>query len=247
MISSPQKIFTKGNKLVELIFFPSFCKLCSALLELPQEKVICNTCWEQVKTRSPSHCLCCGRFFGGSGEAHYCLNCLQERPAFSLHRSCGRYEGKLKDIILLYKYGGFKVLGKEFARFAHRALRGKEDLWWEVEALIPVPLHRIRKRQRGFNQTQIIAKELAKLKEIEIVEGVLVKVKHTVPQTFLEAEEREKNVAGAFKVRKRKRIEGKRVLVVDDVYTTGATIRECSRVLKEAGAEEVRALTLAQA
>lgn len=247
MITSPKKVFAAGSKLAELIFFPSFCQLCSAILELPQEKVICRNCWEQIKVRSPSYCFCCGRFFQGAGESHFCPDCLQEKPPFSLHRSCSRYDGKLKDIILLYKYGRFKVLGKGLAHFVHRALRREEDLWWRVEAIIPVPLHRRRKRQRGFNQAQIIAKELARLKGIKIVERVLVKVKNVPPQTSLRAEEREKNIIGAFKVRKEKRIKGKRVLLVDDVYTTGATIRECSRVLKDAGVKEVRVVTLAQA
>lgn len=139
------------------------------------------------------------------------------------------------------------VLGKDLARFAYRTLRNEEALWWDVEAVVPVPLHPKRKKQRGFNQALIIAKELAMLKGIKLVEGQLVKLKNILPQTSLKAEDRQKNVKGAFGIKEREKIEGKVILLVDDVYTTGSTIRECSSVLKNAGAKDVRALTLARA
>lgn len=150
-------------------------------------------------------------------------------------------------MILLYKYRSFQVLGKDLAHFVYRTLSGEQKIWWEVDAIIPVPLHPKRKKKRGFNQAQIIAKELAKLKGIELVEGRLVKIKNVPPQTFLEVGERDRNVSGAFRVVDGDKIEGKVVLLVDDVYTTGATIRECGSVLRDAGAKEVRALTIAQA
>jgi len=150
-------------------------------------------------------------------------------------------------LILLYKYRHFQILGKDLAHFVYRTLGQEEEIWWEVNAIIPVPLHPKRKKQRGFNQAQIIARELARLKGIECVDRRLVKIKNVPPQTFLRVEEREKNISGAFRVVHREKIKGKVVLLVDDVYTTGATIRECSSVLRDAGAKEVRALTLAQA
>lgn len=247
MISFLRKDFPSYAKLAELIFFPSFCELCSSLLESPEERIICRSCWEGIKTTFPSYCLCCGRFFEGSGEPHLCQNCLKKRPPFSYQRSCTRYKGKFKDIIILLKYRHFQVLGKDLAQFVYRVLGEKDELWWGVEVMIPVPLHPKRKRQRGFNQAQLIVKELSRLKHIEIVEECLVKNRNTPPQTLLDEEEREKNVSGAFGIKKGENIKGKVVLLVDDVYTTGSTIRECSSVLKEAGAKEVRAITLAQA
>jgi ComF family protein len=116
-----------------------------------------------------------------------------------------------------------------------------------VDVIIPVPLHPKREKKRGFNQAQIIAKELAELEGVRLLEGVLVKTKNIPPQTFLQLKEREKNVRGAFRVNKEEEIKGRVVLLVDDVYTTGSTIRECSSVLKKAGAKEVKALTIAQA
>jgi ComF family protein len=153
----------------------------------------------------------------------------------------------LKDLILLFKYRHFGILGKNLARFAYEVLAEEEDLWWDVDAIIPVPLHPKRKKERGFNQARVIAKELARIKGVELVERCLVKIKNIVPQTSLEAEQRKKNVRGAFRVKGEERLKGKIVLLVDDVYTTGSTLKECSRVLRKAGVKEVRALTVAQA
>lgn len=147
----------------------------------------------------------------------------------------------------MYKYRRFQLLGEDFARLIFRRLGREENIWWKADVIIPVPLHPKRKKKRGFNQAQVIAAGLATLKGINLEEKVLVKAKNVLPQTFLEIEEREKNVSGAFRVIHKEKIKGKIIVLVDDVYTTGSTIRECSRVLKEAGAKEVRALTLAQA
>ena len=241
-----EKLYSSA-KFAELIFFPSFCRLCSTLLESPQERVICRSCLKSIIPHKSSYCLCCGRFFEGYAEPHLCQDCLKNSPPFSFHRSCSQYKGRLKDIILLYKYRHFRVLGEDLAHLIHRSLGREERLWWEVEAVIPVPLHPKKKRKRGFNQAQVIAKCLAELMGIELVEKRLIKTRNTLPQTSLELEDRKKNVLGAFRVVNGEKIKGKVVLLVDDVYTTGATIRECSYTLREAGVKEVRAVTLARA
>ena len=129
----------------------------------------------------------------------------------------------------------------------YQALGKEEDLWWQVEGIVSVPLHPKRQKERGFNQAQDIARELARLKGIEVIENHLRKRKNVLPQTSLSRADRQKNVRGAFEVIKPEGIEGKVLLLVDDVYTTGATIKECSSVLLKAGAKEVKALTVAQA
>jgi competence protein ComFC len=247
LISSFSKKIYSCTRLAELIFFPSFCELCSSLLEFPQERVICHSCWKSIRTSYHSYCLCCGRFFEASGKPHLCQACLEKRPPFSHHRSGGKYKGELKDIILLYKYRHFQVLGKDLAHLVYRALGKEEEIWWKVDVIIPVPLHPKRKKERGFNQAQIIAKELARIKGIELGDKLLLKVKNVPPQTSLRVEERAKNVSGAFLVTQKEKIKKKVVLLVDDVYTTGSTIRECSFALRKAGVKEVKALTVAQA
>ena len=242
-----QKKIGSYLKLAELIFFPSVCELCSRLLEFPDERIICRSCLQRLKPRRTSLCLCCGKFFDDSAEPHFCRQCVLLRPFFSVHRSCGQYFGSLKDTIILFKYRGYRVLGKALATFALQALGREESLWWGVDNIIPVPLFPEKQKKRGFNQASVLAKELARQRDIELIEGQLIKVKRTPPQTSLEASDRRKNLKGAFKVVQDQGIKGKTVLLVDDVYTTGSTLHECSLVLMKAGALEVRALTLAQA
>jgi len=155
--------------------------------------------------------------------------------------------GKLKDFILLFKYRGYKILGKDLARFMLQTLGKSEEIWWGVDAVVPVPLHPKRKRHRGFNQAYILAKIMARAKNKALITNCLVKAKNRPPQTVVEAQERGKNIKGAFTVKKAGEIKDKVVLLVDDVFTTGATVKECCEMLLQAGAKEVRVITLAQA
>jgi len=235
------------GKLAELVVFPSFCRLCGRLLEKPGEKVVCAACWASLRPPRDSLCPSCGRFFEGNGESHFCGRCLDARPRVSVHRSCGEYRGALKDLILLFKYRKFSVLGRGLAGFAGRAVGGDEELWWGVEALVPVPLHPRRKRDRGFNQSRVFAGEVGKAFRLPVLDGALVKVRHTPPQTSLESRDRAENVRGAYRVKRAGQVRDRTLLLVDDVCTTGSTINECARVLLAAGAKEVRALTIARA
>lgn len=234
-------------KLAELLFFPSFCRICRVLLEKPGERVVCNSCLDKIKPCSSPFCLSCGRFFNAQGTPHLCAACIRSRPTFSYHRSFSLYQGVLKDTILLFKYKKYKVLGKFLAGLVYQGLKKDDRLWWGVEVIIPVPLHPARKKARGFNQSRVLARELGKLANIGIIEGVLVKSVNVPPQTTLTARERKKNIKGAFKVKDKAKIKDKTILLVDDVFTTGATIQECSTVLINAGAKEVRGVTGAQA
>jgi ComF family protein len=153
----------------------------------------------------------------------------------------------VKDVILLYKYRGYRVLGRTLADFMLQTLGGEDDLWTGVEAIIPVPLHRRKERERGFNQARLLARLLAQRKGIPLADRNLIKTRNAPPQTSLDAREREKNVKGAFRVRIARELEGRIVILVDDVYTTGSTLRECGLALKKAGVKEARAITIAQA
>jgi len=138
-------------------------------------------------------------------------------------------------------------LGKLLARIVYQGLKKDDRLWWGIEVIIPVPLHPAREKTRGFNQSRVLARELGEIVNIDIIEGVLVKPINVPPQTTLTAKERRKNIKGAFKVSDKAKIKDKTILLVDDVFTTGATIQECSTVLINAGAKEVRGITVAQA
>jgi ComF family protein len=235
------------GKLVELLVFPSVCRLCGSILDQPGERIVCRDCLGRLVPRRGPVCPVCGRFLDGAGEAHPCGRCVESRPAFSFHRSCGAYAGTLRDVVLLFKYRRCAPLSGPLARFAEDALASEPSLWEGADALVPVPLHRARRRDRGFNQSRLLARDLAKARGMSVLGGALVKTRNAPPQAGLGAAERERNVVAAYAVKRPDRIKGKTLVVVDDVTTTGATLRECARVLMDAGAKEVRAITLAQA
>ena len=234
-------------RLAELLVFPSFCKICREPLDKPGEKIVCGACLAGLRPRRGPVCPLCGRFEDGPGEGHLCRRCLARPPALSRHRSCGVYGGPLKDVVLLFKYRKYAPLGRPLALFAASCLGDDAELWDGVDRLVPVPLHPARRRDRGFNQARLFARGLAAPRGLDVLSGSLVKVRNAPAQAGLKAAERERNVRGVYAVRRPERVRGLTLLLVDDVTTTGATIRECARVLKAAGAKEVRAITIAQA
>lgn len=235
-------------KLAELVLFPSFCRRCGRLLERPGEKLVCRDCWDEARPRrAASVCPVCGLFLDGAGKPGPCRACVEAPPPFAIHRSCGAYDGALKDIILLFKYRKLSALGRGLAGIAKDAVGAEAGLWAGAEAFVPVPLHPRRKRERGFNQSRVFALELGKLMGLPVLDGALVKVRNAPPQTSLAGNERAGNVRGAYQTGKRDRVRGKVLILVDDVYTTGSTLGECARTLGRAGAGEVRAVTIARA
>lgn len=234
-------------KLAELLAFPSFCKLCSRLLERKREKVVCESCLNKLKPSCSPFCICCGRYFAGFAPYHVCKQCLENRPPYALHRSCGHYDRELRGVLLLFKYRGFRCLGRDLVLFLLNVLGEEHSLWWGLDMIIPVPLHPRRQRKRGFNQSEILVTELGKIKGIRYENKMLIKTSNRPPQTTLDAKKRWRNLQGAFQVKNSKGIQGKKILLVDDVFTTGATLSECSKMLLRSGAGAVCAITLAQA
>jgi ComF family protein len=153
----------------------------------------------------------------------------------------------LKDVILLFKFRGYAVLARDLAEKAHAALGRDESLWWGEPVLVPVPLCPARERERGYNQSALLARELSRRSGLRSEAGVLVRRGNAPPQSTLEAAARARNVRGAFAVRRPGPVRGRAVLLVDDVYTTGATLKECAKALLRAGASDVRGITLARA
>ena len=168
-----------------------------------------------------------------------CGECIKDQPAFRSVRTFGLYKGPLRKAINLLKYHGMKRLSKPLSGMLLRMEIPRGD------AVLPVPLYRDRLRQREFNQSALLAKYAAKNTRTSLIVDCLVKVKDTKPQVGLSSRERRRNIRNAFGVEKKELIKGKDILLVDDVITTGATVRECSRVLKEAGAANIYVMALA--
>lgn len=174
-----------------------------------------------------------------SDESIICGECLKEEPVFEYARSFGLYHDPLRKGINLLKYHGKKRLSRPLSEFLIRA--GLP----EADSVIPVPLYHKRLRKREFNQSALISKYIAEEMKSRLLLDCLVKVRDTLPQVGLRYKARVNNIKGAFKVSNNEFIKDRSIILVDDVVTTGATIRECSRTLKKAGAGKIYVVSLA--
>ena len=164
-------------------------------------------------------------------------------PKFDRADSYGLYSGGLRKLVHLLKYERIEPLAKPLAKRLWESIDGP----LEADLLIPVPMHWRRRWTRRFNQAALVAGELARLSGIRVDTRALRRTKPTPPQAGLSRVKRKKNLRGAFHVKQPGRVNGLRIAVVDDVMTTGATLSECARALKAAGAQSVTALTIARA
>ena len=240
------------------LLFPVQCRICEQPLEAFTTAPVCSNCLKSPQPYQGMECARCGRFLPNAMGLHgtpHCAACRRgavqrdavQRGTFAFEqaRSFGAYEGTLRALIQRLKYNGYRPLSKPLGRFLAEATRRLEEKSFDL--LIPVPLHPRRQRQRGFNQAALLANEVSKFLNIPLGAKDCVRVRDTPPQTGLRAAERRKNVAGAFHVPEPQRVRGRRVLLIDDVLTTGATAHACARALRDAGARGVWVGTLARA
>lgn len=229
------------------LIFPPRCATCGELLEQHGPLPFCPPCMAGLRFIGSPLCPRCGAPFpAAEREDHLCGECLITQRPYAVARSVGRYEETLLTAIHRFKYRGRTgigdLLGGMMADFA--------DALWDMtlfERILPVPLHKRRLRERGFNQAVILARALERRFGIPLDFTLLKRDRFTPPQVGLDRKERSANVRGAFRVTHPERIAGRRLLLVDDVYTTGSTLSECARVLIKAGAEAVAVLTMARA
>ncbi|PKN33569.1 MAG: amidophosphoribosyltransferase [Deltaproteobacteria bacterium HGW-Deltaproteobacteria-19] len=228
------------------LVFPPRCASCSGKLEDGAHFSLCEGCRSGIGIIHSPLCTVCGEPFASDAEKdHPCGSCLVGPPPFATARSLGRYDGVLMTMIHRLKYREqsrlAEPLGRLLAAGDYPGLR-----IGEASLVIPVPLHPRRLRQRGFNQSLLLAKAVGKSHGIPVDARSLRKPVASDPQVSLGRRQRERNVRGVFVVADAERIKGKGILLVDDVYTTGSTLKECARVLLRAGAREVSVLTLAR-
>lgn len=233
------------------IVLPTLCRNCGKTLVEERQPFFCNRCWAGIRPIPPPVCPCCGEPFASSvalaySPEHRCGDCRERLPAFDSARAVGYYQGVLVEAIHLFKYQAKTRLSRYLAALMVEAARKMPGVQEGLDVVLPVPLHRGRLRQREFNQSLLLAHKLSRGLHVPLLIDVLERSRWTRPQVELDGEERRKNVRKAFVVKRPERIEGLRVLLVDDVYTTGATVNECAKVLKKAGAKAVHVLTLAR-
>ncbi|MEE9912398.1 MAG: ComF family protein [Deltaproteobacteria bacterium] len=227
-------------------FFPPQCLSCAEVLPSGCPEIFCPECRRKLTLIQGSSCPVCGIVFPDSPAGnHWCASCMDKRPWFTSARSAVAYTGVIHDAIHQFKYGRNITTGAALARMLADFHFADMD-FGIFDAIVPVPLHIKRLRERGFNQSLILARTLGKKQGLKVDFSLLKRRKLTLTQTGLDKKEREKNISGAFTAGLPEKVRAKNLILVDDVYTTGSTVNECARTLVKAGARQVAVLTLAR-
>ncbi len=226
---------------------PVECLTCGAALTTDPVPFFCTMCWHTIRPLQQPACARCDQPFVSPAATayspnHHCQDCQSRPPVFERAWTLFPYLPPLQEAICSFKYRGKHTLAKPLARLMISALPQGID----ADVIIPVPLHPARLRAREFNQSLLLADQLGRHLAKPVSATNLIRTAATDPQTTLSRQERLRNLRNAFKIRRPQELVGKRILLVDDVYTTGTTLNECAKTLHHADTGPVYALTLAR-
>lgn len=218
-----------------MLLYPAKCPFCGVLNE-----GICDKCKEKHPIIREPRCMKCGKPIQKETQ-EFCYDCSRMKHWYEFGRSLWVHQEPVNEAIYAFKYKNRRVYGEVFAR---ELAKEYNDLLkrQKVELIIPIPLHKSRRRERGYNQTEILAEYLGKYTGIEVDNTSLVRKKKTSPQKRNNDKERKKNIKNAFEVKRK--ITAENVVLIDDIYTTGSTIDEAARILKKTGVSKVFFLTI---
>lgn len=220
---------------------PPRCLATGEIVDAPG--MVSGGFWPQLQFIEKPFCSTCGILlaFETGGTDTLCAACMEREPVFDAARSAVVYNDASRKLVLEFKYGDRLHAVHTFVPWM---IRAGQDLIDRADIILPVPLHQRRLRERRFNQSALLAQEIARRMEKKYMADALLRTRHTLPQKGLSAKERSNNVRGAFAVNKN--VKGKNILLVDDVFTSGATLNECARVLKAADVSGINVLTIAR-
>jgi ComF family protein len=210
---------------------PPRCAGCSAVIE--EVGAFCPECWRGIEWLGDNGCVTCGLPLEGT-EIDQCGRCLAKPPGLDRIRAATAYDDATRSIVLKLKYGRKVALAKTMARYMAPLRQHPDDA-----ILVPVPLHRWRLWGRGFNQSALVVRELARRWGSDMAPSLLVRTRRTPPLKGMSWSERKRIVRGAFRLAGKQELKGKTIILVDDVLTTGSTAEACARVLRKAGASRV--------
>lgn len=230
------------------VLFPMQCETCDRPLADDPVPFFCRTCWSYIRPLQGPACPRCARPFASHlasaySPTHTCAECRTRKPAFSKAWSGYPYASPLSEAISLLKYERKYGLAASLSRLLVNVLPPTLD----ADLVIPVPLHPARLREREFNQSLLLADSVARRLRVPLCYTNLIRVRDNPAQTSLPRSTRLTNLRRAFQVRRSEAVRGRRILLVDDVLTTGTTLNECAKALRKAGAGDVYAVTLARA
>ena len=230
------------------VVFPGACRVCHQPLSTASRVPVCSACLDSLRRIRGAVCPQCGRPqppIVADGPARLCHGCARGVYHFDLARSFALYDDGMVRLLTLLKYEPVAPLGSWFAAQIEQVIRTEAALG-EVDFVVPVPLDRRRLRERGYNQAELIARPLAKRLGRPMVTNLLVRLRSRPPRLKLSRRERWETVRGAFHAPAGPRVDTSRILLVDDVLTSGATLDACARALRSAGAAAVHAVTVAR-
>lgn len=217
------------------MIFPPACPLCEKLLS-DTERMICDSCKTKVSYVNEPMCLRCGKEIDDE-ETEYCMDCKDNLRTYNRGFPAINYESPVKESVARFKYGNRRYYADYFANEIYRT-RGKDIKQIRVDALVPVPVHSSKLKTRGYNQATLLANSLSKYLDIPVDAKLLVRNNKTLPQKKLNDIEREINLKNAFNSTSDS-VKYKSIMLVDDIYTTGATIQACTDILRSIGVKDV--------
>ena len=227
----------KTNLFLEMIF-PRRCAVCDSILPWGQ-KEICGECNKKIKYSDSSSCFKCGKPI--KEEEEYCYDCRRKEHYFKQGAALFPYE-YIRLSLYRFKYGGRQEYASFYGRqMAHRLEEKRRQ--WRPEALVPVPLHKRKQKKRGYNQAELIARELSKYWKIPVITNLVVRCKNTRPMKEIVGTDRQNNLKKAFKLGTND-VKLNTIIIIDDIYTTGSTIDAVSKVCLEAGIANVYFMTV---
>jgi competence protein ComFC len=233
-----------GETALSLLYAPH-CAHCKA--DTPSGCHLCETCSRSARRLIAPFCQICSEPFSGEITAAFsCMNCGDRHFHFTGVVAPYRSRGVVRDFIHRFKYDGHFYLRHPLAAWMAAGFDDARLASPAIDALVPVPLHAARRREREFNQAEVLATLAGAARQIPVLRD-LQRIRYTTTQTRLNREERMENLRGAFRIRNNTRVQGRHLVLIDDVMTTGSTVEECARVLRQAGAASVRVLTVARA
>ncbi|MDD5449800.1 MAG: ComF family protein [Candidatus Omnitrophica bacterium] len=229
--------------------YPPVCGICDKKLNTIKEQKlsVCDECLVLIKKNPAPYCFKCGRSMRGLSEAvKICWECSKREFSYERSWSAFIYDGVVKKALHLLKYSNKISLSGLFCGMLADFIGANTEVVRKMDAVIAVPLHGIKFREREFNQANLLASAVVKASDIKDLSGCLKRGVATRPQSGLDKGERFENIKGAFSVTREACLKGKNLLLVDDLFTTGATLNECASALKKAGANRINCLTFAR-
>ncbi len=224
------------------ILFPPQCPCCGTLLSFNEyESGFCGSCRKSIQYIHEPACKICGKKLNDK-TSEYCFDCSKNKHIFQQSKAVYVYSGGIKKAMYRLKYGNRKeyarIFARDMARMHEKFIRQKK-----IDLVVPVPMNGAKRRERGYDQAALLAKELAEQTGLAFSDRTLIRIKRTRPQKELNDTERRKNLKNAFKIGQSV-VKSKKVLLVDDIYTTGSTMDACAEVLMNAGAKAVYGMTV---